>query len=257
MNHATHPRIYVPAPLASELEVVLDSSQSHYLAQVMRLKQGDAVRLFNGQDGEWIATIRPPASRKQGLICKCSTLHVPQRPSPDLMVCVAPPRGGRMESIFEKATELGAQIIQPVRTRRSVVDRIHHEKALATLREAAEQSERLDIPQLRPMVTLPELLGSWNPNRTLIFGDESGESGYFLPFKTPISETNTTHSWAILVGPEGGFTEEERTQIHAIPAALGVGLGPRILRVDTAVITLCALTQSMLGDWHHRPRFIE
>jgi 16S rRNA (uracil1498-N3)-methyltransferase len=256
MNHATHPRLYVPEPLASGLEVALNPSQSHYLAQVMRLKDGDHVRLFNGQDGEWIASIHLPSSRKQGVLCQCDTLHVPQRPSPDLMVCVAPPRGGRMESIFEKATELGARIIQPVRTRRSVVDRIHHEKALATLREAAEQSERLDIPELRPMVTLPELLATWNPDRTLIFGDESGESGFSLTSEARISSSNSTPCWAILVGPEGGFTAEEHTLIRTNPAAIGVGLGPRILRVDTAVLTLCALTQSMLGDWQHRPRFL-
>lgn len=242
-------RLYIEQPLRHEQQVTVADKHAHYLADVMRLKMGDAVALFNGHDGEWRAVITDAGKRSMAL--RCEQLMRPHYSTPDMMVCFAPPRGGRIDSIIEKATELGARILQPVRTERSVVDKVNHEKWALTVREAAEQSERLDVPHIAPMVTLPQLLGGWDKTRPLLYGDESGVSAALesLVLPTPIAR------WAILTGPEGGFSETEMALLKRTDAAYGVGLGPRILRTDTAVITLCAITQARFGDWHARPRF--
>ena len=242
-------RLYIEQPLRHEQQLALTDKQAHYLGDVMRLKTGDAVSLFNGHDGEWRAVITDATKRSMSL--RCEQLLRPQYSTPDMMVCFAPPRGGRIDSIIEKATELGAHRLQPVRTERSVVDKVNQEKWALTVREAAEQSERLDVPHIAPMVTLPQLLGAWDTTRPLLYGDESGASGALesLVLPTPVAR------WAILTGPEGGFSEAEIALLTHTKGTYGVGLGPRILRTDTAVITLCAITQARFGDWHARPRF--
>lgn len=248
-------RLYVSDSLAPDLPVTLGDKHAHYVRDVMRLKAGDALLLFNGRDGEWQATITDMGKRSVALRCEVQTRA--QHAVPDMMVCFAPPRGGRIDSIIEKATELGARILQPVRTERSVVDRINEEKWLSTVREAAEQCERLDLPDIRPMVTLPQLLAGWEEGRTLFYGDESGGSGF--GFQVPGSGGSLPGTdagkWAVLTGPEGGFSPVEIQQLQQHRLAHGIGLGPRILRTDTAVITLCALTQAQFGDWALRPHF--
>lgn len=241
-------RIFVEAALGAGTSLSLGEKQAHYLSDVMRQKAGDRLLLFNGQDGEWQATLTAAAKRSVTLACEQQVR--PQHASPDMMVCFAPPRGGRIDSIIEKATELGARILQPVRTERSVVDRVNEEKWRATCREAAEQSERLDIPDIRPMLSLPQWLAQHEPDRPLIYGDESGAS----PLLADHGLGNTP-KWAVLTGPEGGFTPAELQQLQHHKSAHGISLGPRILRTDTAVITLCALTQSRFGDWQVRPHF--
>lgn len=242
-------RMYVDTPLATGEAVTLGEKLAHYAGDVMRLKAGDALLLFNGRNGEWQATITDMGKRSIALRCEVQARS--QCPVPDMMVCFAPPRGGRIDSIIEKATELGARILQPVRTERSVVDKVNEEKWLSTVREAAEQCERLDLPDIRPMVTLPHLLAGWEEGRTLFYGDESGSSAFGLHGES----TQETPKWAVLTGPEGGFSPAEIQQLQQHKSARGVGLGPRILRTDTAVITLCALTQAQFGDWALRPHF--
>lgn len=243
------PRIYVDTPLAAAAQVTLDEKQAHYLNGVMRLEQGGGLALFNGRDGEWHAEITAISKRSLTALCKRQSRE--QAASPDMMVCFAPPRGGRIDTIIEKATELGARSLQPVRTARSVVDKVNEEKWFATCREAAEQCERLDLPAIRPMVSLPQLLGAWDSARPLFYGDESGASAMLGVH----SLQATDKGWAILTGPEGGFTAEEFALLARVKGAVGVALGPRILRTDTAVITLMALTQARFGDWQVRPHF--
>ncbi len=243
------PRLYVQTPLASDAPLTLDDKQSHYLRDVMRLSAGDKVALFNGCDGQWMSEIT--AAHKREVIVKPQECTRPQHASPDMMVCFAPPRGGRIDSIIEKATELGARILQPVRCERSVVDKINAEKWELTVREAAEQSERLDVPDIRPMVTLMQLMAGWDAARPLIYGDESGASPEFSGALPPSAK-----QWAILTGPEGGFSPAELAGLRGLQGGHGVSLGPRILRTDTAVITLCALTQARFGDWEYPPHFV-
>lgn len=239
-------RLYIDQPLSPGVTLTLADKEAHYLLQVMRAEPGVILRLFNGRDGEWNATLTE--KRKREAVLRIDALHAPQRACPPMTVCFAPPRGGRIDSIVEKATELGAAVLQPVRMQYSVVDRVNEEKWLATVREAAEQSERMDLPALRPMVTLPQLLGAWPADMPLVYGDESGASA-------PVALAEAPKHWAVLVGPEGGFSPEEFGLLARVKAAKGVALGPRILRVDTAVITLMAITMQAWGDWHERPRF--
>ncbi len=244
-------RLAMDAALNKGAEVALRDNAAHYLTGVLRLKEGDAVALFNREDGEWRAEI--VAVRKKEVVLRVTEL-LRSKPAQkfNLTVCFAPIKGGRMETIIEKATELGASVLQPVITSRTIVDKVNRERAEFITREAAEQCERLDWPEIREPVKLVKLLGDWPADLPLIYGDESGASETIKALTSPL----TTHaSWAVLTGPEGGFTPEEFALLRKHKAARGVGLGPRILRADTAVITLCAATLMAWGDWQERPRF--
>lgn len=245
MRH-TSIRLFTEQPLHAGSSIALADKEAHYLVSVMRADIGDTLRLFNGRDGEWNASVVEKSKSKA--LLKLNSQHAPQRRSLPMTVCFAPPRGGRIDSIIEKATELGASVLQPLRTHHSVVDKINEEKWAATVREAAEQCERMDVPEIRPLVTLPQLLGAWPKDAPLLHGDESGASA-------PIVLRERPKSWGLLIGPEGGFSEAERGLIARVPSVQGVSLGPRILRVDTAVITLLALSAQAWGDWELRPHF--
>lgn len=248
-------RLAIDAPLRGGAEVLLRDNPAHYVTQVLRMKVGDRLRLFNQKDGEWTARIAEVKKRELVLIVE-ENLRMPAH-AVGLTVCFAPIKGGRMETIIEKATELGAAVLQPVITARTIVDKVNLERAEAIAREAAEQCERIDWPEIREPVKLPRLLGDWPAELPLIYGDESGVSAAITSIVTPASVAHDgTTCWAILAGPEGGFTPEEFALLTHVKAARGVSLGPRILRADTAVITLCALTLAAWGDWHERPRFV-
>lgn len=242
-------RLAVDAALNSGAGVTLRDNSAHYLTQVLRLKPGDAVVLFNRAGGEWRAVIQHVAKKEVGLRLE-EQLRKPAAPL-GLTVCFAPIKGGRLETIIEKATELGASVLQPVITQRTIVDKVNLERAEAIAREAAEQCERVDWPVIKPPVKLMTLLGDWPATVPLIYGDESGASGPI----TQLEKEAKPGGWGILAGPEGGFTAEELAGLNHCNAARGVGLGPRILRADTAVITLAAITLAAWGDWHQAPRF--
>lgn len=241
-------RIFCDAALHEGAEIILPETTAHYLLHVMRRNAGDSVYLFNGRDGEWQANLTQPSKKTLG--AHCVSQHATARPSLPLTLCFAPIKGGRTEAIIEKATELGVRSIQPVKTQRTIVTSVNAERLALIAREAAEQSERFDVPEILPIQTLPNLLGAWPDAQPLFYGDESGNSAAM-----PSAASETPTAWGVLIGPEGGFTPEEFLLLQRKKCARGVALGPRILRADTACFTLLAITAQHFGDWHERPHF--
>lgn len=236
---STTPRLYVRDALAADVSITLDQPQSHYLGNVMRRQPGDLVRLFNGRDGEWAARVVS--------VAKKAVILVPQRPSapqevvPDLWLCAAPLKKGRIDWLVEKACELGVARLQLVTTQRTVVDKPNLERLTAHLVEAAEQSGRTAVPVLPEPVTLDRLLKDWPTGRALIFADENGGEAMAAALARVAAPA------AILIGPEGGFTAAERVAIRAHPAAVPISLGPRILRAETAALAAVAVWQALHG----------
>ena len=241
------PRLYITDALSKGAHISLADQQSHYVRNVMRLKDGARITVFNGHDGEWETSLSFP-SKKQAIL-QCERQQKPQRASLPVTVCFAPVKGGRVEGIIEKATELGATRIIPVYTSRTVAKHLNIERLSLIAREAAEQSERLDVPEISPLTPLASLLAEWPENTPLFYGDESGDSP-----QASLDGAAPT-AWGTLTGPEGGFTDEEFAMLARCKASCGVGLGPRILRADTACTTLLAITAQCWGDWHEAPHF--
>jgi 16S rRNA (uracil1498-N3)-methyltransferase len=235
------PRLFVEAALAEGGEVRIDGGQAHYLLSVMRLKAGDPVRLFDDRTGEWLGIARHIGKRDLALDV---TDHLSERePVPDLWLCAAPIRKGRVDWVAEKACELGVARLVPVFTRRAVVDRLNLDRLRAHMIEAAEQCGRTALPQLAEPVKLAALLRDWPAGRALFFADEAGG--------LPALEAMRAHPGpaAILIGPEGGFDDSEREAIRALPQSIGIALGPRILRADTAAAAAVTLWMGAAGDW--------
>jgi 16S rRNA (uracil1498-N3)-methyltransferase len=243
-------RIHVTADLGAGVEVTATGDQAHYLGHVMRLGPGMPVALFNGRDGEWRAHV---AGLTRGAMrLAVDTRLRPQTPEPDVWLVFAPIKRARLDFLAEKATELGASALVPVLTHRTVVGRVNLDRLAATAREAAEQTERLSLPVVHAPRALDDVIAKWPEDRRLLVCDESGGG-------TPIVETlgalvGATGSWAVLTGPEGGFEADELARLRAMPAALPVGLGPRLLRADTAALAALACWQAVLGDWRRPPR---
>lgn len=233
------PRLFVDEVLAEGAALALPPAQSHYLSGVMRLKPGDTLRLFDDRTGEWPATVTE-AGRKSVRVTVGQRL-APRETVPDLWLCVAPIKRGRVDWVAEKACELGVARLQPVLTRRTVVDKLNLERLRAHMVEAAEQCGRTALPQLAEPVTLSKLLQDWPEGRQLIFCDEEGG--------VPMTGALAAGPAAILIGPEGGFDPGERERIRSLKQAAGVSLGPRILRADTAAVAAVALWQAACGDW--------
>lgn len=236
-------RLYVQEDLRAEARLALSRDHSHYLLSVMRKKDGDEIALFNGRDGEWLACVS--VESKRSALATLVSQRRPQQDEPDLALFFAPIKRTRLDFIAQKATELGVSLIQPVMTDRTIVDRVNTDRLIHNAIEAAEQSERLTIPIVKAPLKLPQALKDWPDNRALLFCDESLEG-------KPIAEaakTLTTPRAAILIGPEGGFTDAERSAINALPQAVAVTLGPRILRADTAALSSLSVYQALRGDW--------
>jgi len=236
------PRLFVDTPLSASAAVTLAAPASHYLASVMRLGPGDAVRLFDDRSGEWLARI--DGGTRKALGVRIEAQLRPRETVPDLWLCVAPLKRGRIDWLAEKACELGVARLVPVLTRRTVVDKLNLDRLRAHMIEAAEQCGRTALPELREPVALAALLRDWPTGRTLVFADETGG--------VPLREVARPGPAAILIGPEGGFTPDERAAVRAVPGAVGVSLGPRILRADTAAAVAVGVWQALAGDWEQR-----
>jgi 16S rRNA (uracil1498-N3)-methyltransferase len=237
-------RLYVEASLAAGAAVELPMAQAHYLINVMRLKTGDALCLFNGRDGEWRAAITE-AKRKSCIVSVQSLLRA-QMAEIDLWLLFAPLKKARTDYLAEKATELGASLLWPVYTRRTVAERVNLDRLRANAVEAAEQSERLTVPHLREPAKLMDALQGWPADRRLILCDESGMA---KPIAEALTPPKLSDSYALLIGPEGGFAADELDALRKLPFVTPVGLGPRVLRADTAALAALACLQALVGDW--------
>ena len=242
---ATLQRLFVEERLADGMTLSLDGNAAHYLAQVLRMGVGDSVLLFDNQTGTWYGELVEVGKRRV-MVAILDHLK-PRENVPDLWLCVAPIKKPRFDSIAEKACELGVGRFVPVRTARSIVDKIKPDRLAATMVEAAEQCERNALPDIADLTTLTTMLKDWPEERHLFFCDErlQGDSAASMAAKLPAYIGPA----AILIGPEGGFTAEEQAQIAAHPAAVPVSLGPRILRADTAAFASVSLWMAAHGDW--------
>ncbi|MBV9571101.1 MAG: 16S rRNA (uracil(1498)-N(3))-methyltransferase [Alphaproteobacteria bacterium] len=236
-------RLYVESALRADIRIAAAEGQAHYLLHVMRARVGRRIRLFNGRDGEWLAGIAEVG--KHRCIFECLNRIRAQSASPDIWLCFAPIKKTPADYLAQKATELGVAVLQPVITRRTVVTRVNTERLRANAIEAAEQSDRLTVPEVREPVALHSLLAGWPTERLLIFCDEAGDG---LPLAQALRKSNSK-SWTVLTGPEGGFDPVERDAIRAHPSVVPVSLGPRILRADTAALGALSVFQAIAGDW--------
>jgi len=237
-------RLHLPQPLSAGAAIAPTLDQSRYLTQVMRLKLNDALLVFNGVDGEWRATIAEVL--KKGVILRAEEQVRPQTHGPDLELIVAVVKKARVETIVEKAAELGAARVRLAITQRTNVEHVRLDRLDAIAIEAAEQTGRLDVPVIEDPQKLGVLLDGWDGDpgsgRRLMFCDETGGA----PVASAVTQPGP---WAILIGPEGGFSPEERERLRALPFTTAVSLGPRILRADTAAIAAMTLWQAAVGDW--------
>ncbi|RJT24921.1 16S rRNA (uracil(1498)-N(3))-methyltransferase [Chakrabartia godavariana] len=233
------PRLYVDDVLADGVDVRIAGGQAHYLSNVMRLKDGAPVKLFDDRTGEWLAEVS--ATGKRDMVLRVVAQLRPREAVPDLWLLAAPVKKARLDMVVEKACELGVALYRPVITRRTIIERLNMHRLQATMVEAAEQCGRTALPRIEEAVKLPALLRDWPEARTLYFADEEGG--------VPFARAAKPGPAAILVGPEGGFDAEERAAIKALPQAVGVSLGPRILRAETAAIAALSLWMAIAGDW--------
>ncbi|MFP3383384.1 16S rRNA (uracil(1498)-N(3))-methyltransferase [Tritonibacter sp. SIMBA_163] len=236
-------RLYVDHPLGAGQTVPLDRDQAHYLFGVMRLAVGARVALFNGRDGEWQAEVAE-ASKRSGVL-SCVEQSKPLQMPPDLWLIFAPIKKARTDFIVEKAAEMGAARILPVGTEFTNSERIRQDRLQAHAVEAAEQCGGTYVPEVADLQKLSGLLDHWPAERQLMFCDEA-EVGQQLFLDVTLGEGQ---AWAILIGPEGGFSPAERKRLHGMAQSHVVSLGPRILRADTAAVAAMTLWQQKLGDW--------
>lgn len=234
-------RLFIDHPLGAGQPVPLEAAQAHYLSGVMRLGPGDEIEVFNGRDGAWAARIVRADKRGGALDVLAQT--APQRDPPDLWLLFAPIKKARTDFIVEKAAELGAARILPVQTDFTNAERIRQDRLQAHAVEAAEQCGGTFVPQVADLVPLPRLLDGWDPARRILWADEAMAG----PAQTLAGLA--PGPWAILIGPEGGFSQAERSRLRSLPHVSRISLGPRILRADTAAVAALALWQASLGDW--------
>jgi 16S rRNA (uracil1498-N3)-methyltransferase len=236
-------RLFVDMPLSAERPVETDRAQANYLLNVLRLSAGSNVLLFNGRDGEWLGRLEPDGRKS------CRIVPVQQtRPQPqpqDLWYCFAPLKQARLDYMVQKAVEMGAGLIRPVITRHTQVTRLNIERMQANAIEAAEQCGILAVPRCAEPVALHQMVAEFGSGRALVFCDESAADADAIDLLRPIRG----RPLAVLVGPEGGFSEEERRMLAACDFVTAIPLGPRILRADTAGVAALALVQAVAGDW--------
>jgi len=232
-------RLFVTTPLGEGVPVALDGPQANYLGNVMRLGVGGEVLLFDGASGEWLARVADVGKRKMLLIVERRVRQA--EAVPDLWLAFAPIKRAPLEWLVEKATELGVARLIPVVTRRTVIERLRLDRLESIMIEAAEQCGRTVLPTLDEPLALEKFVGQREAGRTLYFADETGGD--------PLAASVTPGPALILTGPEGGFTDEERTAIRALPEVRAISLGPRILRAETAALAAITGWMALAGDW--------
>jgi 16S rRNA (uracil1498-N3)-methyltransferase len=262
------PRLYIDGPLQEGASVALDPSQANYLGNVLRMKTGDAVLVFNGRDGEWRAALdsghssaRSPDTRpesgssaragKRKLALAIGSLTRPQTSAFDLHYLFAPLKHARLDYMAQKAVEMGASRLQPVITRHAQAARINLERMRANAIEAAEQCGILTLPEIGAPLAFDRMIAARDPSRLLVFCDEDAEVKDPVAALAAARRQNSKEPMplAVLVGPEGGFADDERAALLALPNTVRLALGPRILRADTAAVAALALVGAVLGDW--------
>jgi 16S rRNA (uracil1498-N3)-methyltransferase len=242
----TSERLFVEGDLAAGRTLDLAEAQAHYLTNVLRLRPGARLLIFNGRDGEWAAVLTE--TRKRGATLALESQTRPQENGPDVDYLFAPLKRSRLDYMVQKATEMGVRRLRPVLTERTIAERVNGERMRANVVEAAEQCGILSVPDVLPPVRLGDVLDDWDATRNLIFCDEHDEVG------DPIATLGGLEPGpiAVLIGPEGGFSPAERDRLIARPFVVPLSLGPRIMRADTAAVAVLALTNAVLGDWRRR-----
>ncbi len=278
-----NPRLLIDQTLEAGAEIALDEAQARHVGTVLRLDAGDSLRVFNAREGEWRASVS--AKTKRGMSVRVEALLREPSEAPDLDLLFAPVKRHATDLIVEKATELGVRRIRPVITQRTIAETVRIDRLQGIAREAAEQTERFDAPEICEPLSLARALDGWDASRPLIYADEAGDDasapwGGEAGRARPIGEA--LHSWtagvsrassmqvgnagvkaspvageeaggprklALLIGPEGGFTPEERRMLRGLTHVIPVSLGPRILRAETAAIAALSVVQSAWGDW--------
>ena len=236
-------RLAVTDDLTKGLDITLDKDQSHYLIKVMRQKIGSSVALFNGRHGEWWGDIVEADKKHVTITLRIQTRE--QVSEPDIWLCFAPVKYGKIDFLAQKATELGVSKLMPIETKRTIVSRIKHDRLLANAIEAAEQSERLTVPEVCNMQTFGKMIADWPQDRILVVADETGGGKPPLEIMPVLRDSRL----AVLIGPEGGFDPEEIKQLMMLPGTRRMSLGPRILRSDTAALAALSCIQALCGDW--------
>jgi 16S rRNA (uracil1498-N3)-methyltransferase len=236
-------RLLTDLPLQPDHPVEAPVDTAHYLLNVLRMRDGDQILLFNGNDGEWLASIEQNGKKR-------ATLHpveqVRPQPAPsDFHYCFAPLKTGRMDYMIQKAVEMGASVLQPVITQHCQMPKLNSERMQANMREAAEQCGILSLPEYREPLRFDKFIEQWDASRTLIFCDEAAESNNPLPLLAPLKGKPA----GVFIGPEGGFSEDERKTLRQQSFVTVIPLGPRILRADTAAVAAMAVIQAAIGDW--------
>ncbi len=250
-------RLYLAADLAPGAGLRLDPARAHFLRSVLRLEAGARLAAFNARDGEWLARIE--GLGKGWCAVRIETLRRAPGPEPDLWLVFAPIKRARIDFLAEKATELGCSVLQPVMTRRTAVARVNYERLATNAREAAEQCGRLSVPEVREPLDLGALIAGWPAERRLLLCAETGPA---RPIAEALCEVAAEDGgcvapgaapWAVMTGPEGGLVESELDALRNLPFVTSVGLGPRVLRSDTAALAALACWQAVLGDGRCRP----
>jgi 16S rRNA (uracil1498-N3)-methyltransferase len=245
-EYKSFPRVFIDAALSPGSPVELDREQANHLVNVLRLKEGDAAILFNGRDGAWLAKLTHAGKKSATLEVVLQTAHQPAES--DLWFGFAPLKTGRLDYLIQKATEMGAGVIQPVITEYTQVRRLKDDKLEAYALEAAQQCEVLSVPTIAPETDLRPLIETWRSTqglRRLLFADEAA------PASTPVDQISWLNGLpvGILIGPEGGFSDSERELLLEQDFVVPISLGPRILRADTAAVAALTLVQAIIGDW--------
>ena len=246
------PRLYVAEHLQKGARFLADDRAAHYLLNVLRRGSGDPVLLFNGREGEYRGRVAEAAKRR--LVLEALEQTRPQAPEPDLWLCFAPLKKDAVDFLVEKGTELGVARFQPVLTAHTASNRINQNRLTAVAIEAAEQCERLTVPEVLEPISLEAMRTGWPQDRRLLVCAEAGDAA---PIATALngltSDVSSSHSYAVLVGPEGGFQQDELDRLKKLHFVTPVGLGPRVLRAETAALAALAAFQAILGDGAARP----